>query len=194
MVIIGVDEAGRGALAGPVSVGAALVPQDFDWSLIPGVRDSKQLSAQKREVIFARAQQLKREGILDFKVALVSAAVIDKIGITRAVARGIERSLKRLGCVPADADVRLDGLLRAPQIYTTQQTIIRGDQTEPAISLASIVAKVTRDRYMVRSAKQYPVYAFEVHKGYGTKKHQEALRKAGLCVMHRQYFCKVVNN
>lgn len=194
MFIIGVDEAGRGALAGPVAVGVALVPQDFDWTLIPGVKDSKQLSEKRREEIFLRARVLKKEGKLDYKVALVSAATIDRRGITAAVRMGIARALKKLPHDIEVAEVRLDGLLHAPVHYLHQQTIVRGDQTEPAISLASIMAKVTRDRHMVALAKKYPAYAFEVHKGYGTLAHRTYIKEVGVSDIHRRYFCRFAND
>lgn len=188
--LIGVDEAGRGALAGPVAVGAAFVPIDFDWGLLPGVRDSKLLSPTARERIFLEAQRLRRVGALDFRVALVGAATIDRSGITRAVALGIARTLRALERSPTDVEVRLDGLLRAPAAYPFQETIVRGDLTEPAISLASIVAKVTRDRHMVRLAPRYASYGFAVHKGYGTKQHRAAIAAHGISDVHRRYFCR----
>ena len=194
MYIIGVDEAGRGALAGPVAVGVALVPHNFDWTLIPGVRDSKQLSEKKREEIFIRARALQKEGQLRYQVALVSAVTIDRRGITTAVKMGIERALKKLPHDIAGVEVRLDGLLHAPAHYVRQQTIIRGDQTEPAISLASIMAKVTRDRHMVALAKKYPAYALEVHKGYGTLLHRTHIKETGISDIHRRYFCRFANN
>ncbi len=190
LTLIGVDEAGRGALAGPVAVGAACVPPDFDWKRLPGVRDSKLLSPASRERLFVAASELRQEGALDFRVALVGAAIIDCVGITRAVARGIARSLSRLTWEPDDVEVRLDGLLRAPAAYVRQRTIVRGDLTEPIISLASIMAKVTRDRYMVRLAESYEAYGFEVHKGYGTKQHREAIVQYGISDVHRAYFCR----
>lgn len=193
MHIIGIDEAGRGALAGPVAVGAAVVPADFDWTLLPGVRDSKQLSPKARERVFLHARELKRDGLLDYRVALVGATVIDQRGITRAVSLGIVRTLGRLPYSPEEVAVRLDGLLRAPAVYLTQETIVRGDQTEPAISLASILAKVTRDRHMVRLAERYPAYEFGVHKGYGTERHRSCIQKHGLSRVHRVYFCGFAN-
>lgn len=186
--LIGVDEAGRGALAGPVAVGAAFVPQGFDWALLPGVRDSKLLSPAARERVYTATLDLVREGLLDFKVALVSAATIDRIGIVPSVTRGIESTLSRLARDPGAVSVRLDGLLRAPAVYLRQETIVRGDQTEPSISLASIMAKVTRDRYMVSIAQKYAPYGFEVHKGYGTVRHRTAIAEHGICDMHRRYF------
>ncbi len=194
--LIGVDEAGRGPLAGPVAVGVALVSSDFDFGRIPGVKDSKQLSEKERERIYALARELQKEKVLDFKVAMVGAGMIDRIGISRATALAVARALARLSCssycnfLPHDSDVRLDGLLHAPPEYTNQQTIIRGDQTEPVISLASIMAKVTRDRYMVRVAKHYPLYEFARHKGYGTLLHRQRIQAHGLSDLHRKYFCK----
>jgi len=186
--LIGVDEAGRGALAGPVAVGAAFVPQGFDWALLPGVRDSKLLSPVARERVYAAALALARDGLIDFKVALVAASTIDRVGIVPSVTRGIESALSRLGCDPGAVSVRLDGLLRAPAAYLRQETIVRGDQTEPSISLASIMAKVTRDRYMVTIAKKYAPYGFEIHKGYGTVRHRAAIAEHGICDVHRRYF------
>lgn len=190
MYIAGVDEAGRGALAGPVAVGVAVVPSDFAWDVLPGVRDSKQLTPRARERIFRAASDLRRSGALDFRVALVGARTIDRVGITRAVALGIYRALSRCTTAADEVDVRLDGLLHAPAAYARQRTIIRGDQSEPAISLASILAKVTRDRYMARLALQHDAYGFEVHKGYGTLFHRERISLHGLSDVHRAYFCK----
>lgn len=187
---MGVDEAGRGALAGPVAVGVAMVPRDFDFALVPGVKDSKQLSPKERERIYALARGLQKEGLLDFKVAMVGAEMIDRVGITRAVALATARALYRLSCNPAFTDVRLDGLLHAPPVFIRQQTIIRGDQTEPVISLASIMAKVTRDHHMVRLACRYPLYDLARHKGYGTLLHRDRLAAHGLSDLHRRYFCK----
>lgn len=191
---IGVDEAGRGPLAGPVAVGVVVVPVGFDWSLIPGVGDSKQISEKNRETIFGCAQALKKERKLDYAVSLVSASVIDRVGISEAVRRGIGRGLKRLKVHPRVATVKLDGLLKAPEEYLQQETIIKGDSKEKVIGLASILAKVTRDRHMVRVAKQYPAYGFDIHKGYGTKQHLAHIRAHGLTKQHRVYFCRGIQN
>ncbi len=188
--IIGIDEAGRGPLAGPVAVGIASVPMGFDWKLIPGVGDSKKVSPKQREMIYRRAQELKRNGILDYHATLVSNVTIDRKGISYAVALGIERCLKKLNLDPKTVEARLDGLLKAPQEYKKQQTIIKGDAKEKIIGLASIMAKVTRDRYMVHEAKKYPQYQFEIHKGYGTKRHCDALQRYGLSLVHRKSFCR----
>jgi ribonuclease HII len=188
--IIGIDEAGRGPLAGPVAVGIAVVPHDFDWTLIPGVGDSKQVSEKNREAIFLRAETLKNEGMLNYVVSLVSAHTIDRIGISRAVIYGIERGLAKLALDPAAVSIKLDGLLKAPAEYNDQETIIKGDAKELIIGLASILAKVTRDRVMVLRAREYPEYGFEIHKGYGTKAHGIALSTHGLSPIHRRSFCK----
>ena len=187
--IVGVDEAGRGPLAGPVSVGVVSVPYDFDWTRIPNVTDSKKLSEKKREEIFAIAQRLKKEGAIDYQVSLVHAHTIDTKGISCCVRIGIERGFKKLSLDPNHTDVRLDGLLRAPDEFVVQETIVKGDAKEKVIGLASILAKVTRDRYIVRTAKKYPQYDFHIHKGYGTKAHREAIQKYGLSDMHRASFC-----
>ena len=189
--IVGVDEAGRGPLAGPVAVGAVCVPKGFNWKLIPGVKDSKKLSEKKREEIFKKAKILKEEGKIICKVSMVSARVIDRIGITKAVQLGVARSIQKLSRNPQRVFVKLDGLLVAPSIYKKQRTIIKGDQHEREIALASIMAKVVRDRYMVRVARRYPQYGFEVHKGYGTKAHKKALKKHGRSVLHRMCFTHI---
>lgn len=187
--VIGIDEAGRGPLAGPVSVGAVLVPADFDWVLVEGVRDSKKLSEKRREEIFEHAQGLTETSGLRFAVSTSSAAYIDKYGIVPAIRRALAEALSRFEIEPADCRVLLDGSLRAPAEYTNQETIIRGDDTEPVISLASIMAKVTRDRLMKKLSPKYPAYDFHVHKGYGTAAHLKLIREVGLCEIHRATFC-----
>jgi ribonuclease HII len=188
--LAGVDEAGRGPLAGPVSVGVAVIPHNFDWNRIPHVNDSKKLSEKKREEIYELARALKRTGELTYTVSLVSGVVIDRIGITKAVALGIERCFKKLSLDPRITHVKLDGLLKAPGAFEYQETIIKGDSKEKVIGLASIMAKVTRDRMMVRKARLFPEYSFEIHKGYGTKLHLDAINRHGLSWMHRTSFCK----
>ncbi|MBX2866997.1 ribonuclease HII [Candidatus Kaiserbacteria bacterium] len=188
--IVGVDEAGRGPLAGPVSVGVACVFHDFDWSLLPGVTDSKKLSEKRREEIFIRAKKLKRDGVLDYRVAMVHANSIDTRGINPCIRSAIQRAFRGLNLDPKETDVRLDGLLYAPKAFEMQQTIIKGDAKEKVIGLASILAKVTRDRYMVRISKQYAEYDFHIHKGYGTKKHREAILENGVSDVHRRSYCR----
>jgi ribonuclease HII len=190
-LIVGVDEAGRGPLAGPVAVGVAVVPKSFDWQALVGVTDSKQLSAKKRAAIFETAKTLKKAKQLDYTVSLVSAAVIDKIGITKAISLALERALLRLEADPKTCQIKLDGGLKAPAQYQ-QETIIKGDQKEKVIGLASICAKETRDLYMVRkqALPAFAPYDFATHKGYGTNAHRAAIKQLGLSVEHRKSFCK----
>ncbi|HEU4677224.1 MAG TPA: ribonuclease HII [Candidatus Paceibacterota bacterium] len=187
--IVGVDEAGRGPLAGPVAVGAVVVSHDFDWALLPGVDDSKRVPAVERLRIYGEAKALKASGVLDYAVSLVAPSVIDRAGIVRAVARGISRSLSKLALDPTLVEVRLDGLLRAPRAYGFQRTIVGGDGLEKVIGLASIMAKVTRDRFMERVARRYPHYGFDAHKGYGTPEHRKAILEHDLCPLHRRSYC-----
>ena len=189
--IIGIDEAGRGPLAGPVAVGVVCVPRGFKFSSIKAVvKDSKQLSESKREEVFKEVRALQKEGKLRYVVSMVSAGVIDRIGITKAVALAIRRGLKKISPPPRSTFVKLDGLLRAPDDFVHQKTIVRGDRTEMEIALASIMAKVARDRYMKRMAARYEGYGFEQHKGYGTKAHRNALKRHRLCGIHRVTFTK----
>lgn len=188
--IVGVDEAGRGPLAGPVAVGVVAMPFNFDWEMIPGVGDSKKVASKKREIIFDRAHELKTAKIIDFKVSLISATTIDEKGITSAVRLGIQRCLISLKLDPEACDVRLDGLLKAPEEFLTQATIIKGDAKEKSIGLASILAKVTRDRHMERLSLKHPEYGFDIHKGYGTKSHRELILQYGLSSEHRASFCR----
>lgn len=190
---VGVDEAGRGPLAGPVSVGVVKVATDFDWGQIPGVNDSKKLSEQKREEIFVRALELRQLGKLDFSVAQVGPSVIDSEGITFAIRVAMHRCISRLDLHPKEVSFRLDGSLSAP-LQFMQATIVKGDSLWPEIGLASIVAKVTRDRYMQRIARRYTLYGFEEHKGYGTKAHREAIARYGKCPIHRVSYCKNIDN
>lgn len=193
-VIIGVDEAGRGPLAGPVAVGiVAVLPRLNLGRMFPGLDDSKQLSAKKREEIYIEAAARAWAGEINFCVRFSGNAYIDTFGITRAVRRGVWSGVRALAPDPAEAKVFLDGLLQAPPEYK-QETIIGGDALVPVISLASIVAKVRRDRLMERMALQYPEYLFDRHKGYGTKKHMASINKFGLCDIHRRTYCKMVEN
>lgn len=189
--LIGVDEAGRGPLAGPVAVGVVAVPSDFDIrGVFSGVADSKALSEKKREEIYATLERLHGEGIVRYTVLFASAEVIDTEGITAAVRDSVYKGVRQLAPEAAGVLVHLDGLLKAPDEYN-QQTIIRGDATEPVISLASIAAKVSRDHLMMSLAEQFPQYGFEQHKGYGTKAHQAAIAQFGLCEVHRKTYCHI---
>ena len=186
--MLGVDEAGRGPLAGPVAVGVVAVPEAFDVAKeFPGVKDSKQLSEKKREQIFESLKTRVVRGDLRFVVELGDAATIDEKGIALVVRSAVSRAVNALAPDAALVTVFLDGALKAPPEYA-QKTIIGGDRTVPLISLASIAAKVTRDRLMIELAAHYPDYGFERHKGYGTAAHYEALRKFNLCEIHRRSF------
>jgi ribonuclease HII len=190
--ILGIDEAGRGPLAGPVSIGACVIPHDFDFSVFLNLKDSKKLSEKRREEIFLQMQTLKKEGKLDFSVALVSHTYIDSEGISFAIRKGIEGVLQKLKANPEITKIFLDGSLKAPEQFLNQETIIKGDELVPAISLASIAAKVTRDRHMIKIAETYPEYSFEVHKGYGTSKHIKMIAEKGLCEIHRRSFTRTL--
>ncbi len=188
--LIGIDEAGRGPLAGPVSVGAVMVLKGKETSLLKLMRDSKQLSETAREELFTDLTRLREQGVLNFSHSFSSATVIDRRGIVPAIRGALSRCLLKLEADSRKCEILLDGSLYAPEEFIAQKTIVRGDASEPIISAASIVAKVMRDRYMVRIASEYPAYGFEVHKGYGTLKHREAIRRLGLSGLHRASFCR----
>lgn len=188
--VLGVDEAGRGPLAGPVAVGVVMAPEGYDFlGAFPHLNDSKKLSEKKRDVIFEELVLRQKAGELSFCVKSVGAAIIDRSGIARAVHSSVHAGVRQLAPEPQGVRVYLDGLLHAPDEYE-QETVIGGDGKVPAIMLASIAAKVSRDRLMVKLAERYPGYGFEVHKGYGTRAHQEAIRTLGLSDLHRRSFCR----
>jgi ribonuclease HII len=188
--LVGIDEAGRGPLAGPVAVGVVVVPQKFDIGLLKGVRDSKQMKELGREIWFEKLQILERNFGVRHKVEFSSSNYIDTFGIAPAIRSAISRALRVLEVDPDESFIMLDGSLKAPKKFLFQETIIRGDQTEPLISLASIAAKVKRDRLMRRLALTYPEYGFEIHKGYGTKLHKEKIKQFGACDIHRLSWLK----
>lgn len=192
--VIGIDEAGRGALAGPVSVGAVLMPADFDWregfALVtkrgkPRVRDSKQLSPQQRDILF---EYIASHGQLKHSHAFVEAETIDAIGIVNACFEAAAKAISALGISPSRVDVLLDAGLRVPSRWS-QESFVRGDETIPAIAFASIIAKVARDRLMEEMSPTYDTYHFERHKGYGTSEHRRAIARVGLSLLHRASFC-----
>lgn len=189
--MLGVDEAGRGPLAGPVAVGVVAVPEGFDVAReFPGVADSKKLSEKRREKLFGMLEARVARGDARFTVEFESALTIDREGIAPSIVRALARGVRALAPDAALVRIQLDGALRAPSEYT-QETIIHGDALVPLISLASIAAKVSRDRLMVAFAAEYPLYDFEKHKGYGTKAHYEMLKEHGPCVIHRRSFLHV---
>lgn len=192
--IIGVDEAGRGPLAGPVSVGVCALPVKMTRRDFKGIRDSKKLSEKMRDVWFAKMLEMQKVGGLYFSVNLVSNKIIDERGISFAIKKAMNDGLidvmDNMRAKYSECFVLLDGSLRAPSEFIFQKTIIKGDEKEFAISLASIAAKVTRDKYMKKMAKKYPNYGFEVHKGYGTAKHIISIKKEGISALHRKSFLK----
>ena len=162
-----------------------MVPEKFDvLKNFPDVKDSKLLSSNKREEIYEEAVARAEAGEVRLCVRFSDHAYIDAFGITRAVRRAVQRSIVALASSPEGVHVLLDGLLYAPSRYR-QETIIHGDALIPIISLASVVAKVRRDRLMLRFARKFPQYGFERHKGYPTKDHREAILRFGLCDIHR---------
>lgn len=188
--IIGIDEVGRGPLAGPVAVGAVATTPAI-LRKFRDIKESKQLSAEKREAWVKRitAEKKLAGDELRFAVAMVSAKEIDRIGIAPAIRKALARALKVLALDPSSVTVLLDGGLKAPPEYKKQKTIIRGDASETAIAMASVVAKVRRDKLMVRLAKNYPHHDLATNKGYGTAKHIALIRKHGLSEIHRKSFC-----
>jgi ribonuclease HII len=192
--VIGIDEAGRGALAGPVCVGAVMMPLDLDWRIAyalvtargePRLRDSKKLSAQQREILY---EYITSHGRLKHAAAFVDAPVIDQIGIVNAAHEGAVVALSRLGIGPDKAEVLLDAGLRVPDMWQ-QRSFIKGDENVPAIAMASVIAKVTRDRLMESLPSNFSEYQFGEHKGYGTLAHRKAIARSGLSVLHRATFC-----
>jgi ribonuclease HII len=227
--IIGVDEVGRGPIAGPVAVCSFVSKNDhFLGSLsssidfikennLPKLKDSKKLSKKQREIWFEYLKKEKEKGNCDFAVSFVSSENIDKFGIAKCIQKALDKSLEhvisqklvnfhvftpegpyadenlqafvpRLKTNLASFHIFLDGGLHAPKEYINQETIIKGDELHPVISLASIIAKVSRDRVMEVFAKKYPSYDFDKNSGYGTKAHYEAIKKHGKCLIHRKTF------
>ena len=180
-LIAGVDEAGRGPLAGPV-VAAAVILDDLNP--IQGLADSKKLTPLKRERLFDEI----RARALCFSIAEASVEEIDQINILQATMLAMQRAVQGLRLKPAK--VLVDGN-RLPKLDVLAEAIVRGDDKEPAISAASILAKVHRDRWCVHYHEQYPAYGFAGHKGYGTAEHLAALRQHGACPQHRRSFSPV---
>ncbi len=186
--VIGIDEVGRGPLAGPITVGVVCIPAALSWKHFPKLKDSKQLSEIARNEWYTYIQTHKT---IKAAVASVSAKTIDRIGIVAAGNLAARRALAQLNIKPAECIVQLDRGLVVGKEWR-QKSYIKGDERFPAIALASIYAKVTRDAYMNRIANKYAAYHFNVHKGYGTQTHRTALRKHGLSTLHRATFCKRV--
>ena len=179
-LICGVDEAGRGPLAGPVCAAAVILPEHLE---IPGLTDSKKLSDKKRRELFPIIQ----EQAVAYGIGLASEAEIDEINILQATFLAMRRALDQLSVKPEIA--LIDGN-RETDFGLPVKTVVKGDSLSANIAAASVLAKVTRDNIMVELAETYPEYGFEIHKGDGTKAHYEALRQYGPCPIHRKTFLK----
>ncbi len=192
--IIGIDEVGRGPLAGPVAVGALVIKKPLPKAFRRRTFDSKQIRPTERALWYSHIRAAQKTGHLDYKVTFVSEKIIDIKGLSYAIRRALETSLRSVArstkLSPAQCDIRLDGGLKAPVDFPRQKTIIKGDASEVSIGLASIAAKHLRDQKMIALHKKYPLYGFDVHKGYGTAKHRAAIRTHGPCPIHRRSFLR----
>ena len=178
--VCGVDEAGRGPLAGPVCAAAVILPPH---AMIPGLNDSKKLSDKKRRELFPLIQQQA----IAYGIAFASQEEIDEINILQATFLAMKRALEQLTVTP---DLALIDGNRMTDFGLPARTVVKGDSLSANIAAASILAKVTRDDLMVRIGEEHPGYGFEIHKGYGTKAHYAALEKLGPCPVHRMTFLK----
>lgn len=179
-VICGVDEAGRGPLAGPVCAAAVILPPHLE---IPGLNDSKKLTDKRRRELMP----LIKEQALAYGIAFATEQEIDELNILQATFLAMERAIQQLNIKP---DLALIDGNREKDFGIPVQTVIKGDSRSANIAAASVLAKVTRDDLMLEMAEKFPQYQFEVHKGYGTKKHYEALREFGPSPIHRMSFLK----
>lgn len=182
-LIAGVDEVGRGPLAGPVCVACVMMPLD---DIIEGVDDSKKISEKKREQLF---EEIKEKAIC-YSIQMVNEQIIDEINILEATKLAMKNAIESMDVKP---DVVLVDAISKLDVDAEIRGIIKGDALSYSIGCASILAKVTRDRFMCDLAKEYPEYGFEKHKGYGTKQHIEALKEYGPCVYHRLSFLKFLD-
>lgn len=180
--IAGVDEAGRGPLAGPVVAGAVILPPNPE---LPGIRDSKMMTAKARDTAF----DVIRSEALAAAVGVVSCAYIDEFNILKASLEAMARAVKALE--PKPETLLVDGIHPVP-LSITQKCLKKGDQISRSISAASVLAKVYRDRIMRSYHRMYPVYGFDKNKGYGTRQHLEALKRNGPCPVHRLTFKRVL--
>ena len=179
-LICGVDEAGRGPLAGPVCAAAVILPKGL---VIPGLNDSKKLSDKRRRELFPIIQH----EAVSFGIAFASQEEIDEINILQATFLAMRRAMEQLNPQPEFA--LIDGN-RETDFGVPCKTVIKGDSLSANIAAASVLAKITRDNWMMEAAEKYPGYDFEIHKGYGTKAHYAALEKLGPCPIHRRSFLK----
>lgn len=183
--IAGIDEAGRGPLAGPVVAAACILPPDF---LLPNLNDSKLLTPEEREDLFL---QITNNFQIAYGIGIVSVERIDAINILQATFEAMQEAVRQLSI---DPDYLLIDGNQLPKFECPCEGIVRGDASSISIAAASIVAKVTRDRIMIEEAKRYPEYGFDRHKGYGTAHHLEALQKFGPCPIHRKSFDPVASH
>ena len=187
----GLDEVGRGPLAGPVVAAAVVLPEDFD---VPGIDDSKKLSEKRREEMY----EVIMKRALAVGTGLADHSLIDEINILQATKEAMKKALDNAGRDlierSKDPDAKIERLLidavRIEGVSIPQEPVIKGDSKVLCIAAASIIAKVTRDRMMVEYSKEYPYYAFEKNKGYGTKAHYERIYEHGICPIHRKTFLK----
>ena len=179
-IVCGIDEAGRGPLAGPVCAAAVILPRD---TLIEGVNDSKKLSEKKREQLF----EVIKETALSYSIGWASVEEIEEINILAAAMLAMKRAVEGL-TIKADY-AYIDGN-KTPRIEIPCEAVVKGDALSMSVASASILAKVSRDRLMLEYAKEYPQYGFEKHKGYGTTAHTDAILKYGECPIHRPSFLK----
>lgn len=179
-MICGVDEAGRGPLAGPVCAAAVILPDGYD---IPGLNDSKQLTDKKRRELYP---VIKKEAIA-YGIAFVDEKVIDQVNILNATFMAMKDAIGQLEVTPELA--LIDGN-RVSDFGVEAIPVVKGDAKVASIAAASILAKVARDDFMTEMAQQYPEYGFEIHKGYGTKRHYAAIEEYGMCSVHRRTFLK----
>jgi ribonuclease HII len=180
-LIAGIDEVGRGPLAGPVMAGAVILPLNLDTPWLHLVRDSKQLTAETREHLCP----LIHEAAIAVGIGEVSAEAIDKHGIARATKMAMRQAVDNLSTTP---DALLIDFVRLTEVNLPQRCIVKGDQISLSIACASIIAKVIRDRLMVELDKLHPGYGFAAHKGYATKEHLESIERLGACPIHRMCF------
>ena len=178
--VAGIDEAGRGPLAGPVVAAAVILPKDI---FLPFLNDSKKVTEKRRDVLF---DQIKQEAIA-YGIGIASNALIDEINILQATYEAMREAISKLSKTP---DILLVDAVHIPDINIKQVGIVKGDAKSVNIAAASILAKVTRDRLMLEYDKIYPEYGFASNKGYGTAKHIEALKAYGACDIHRRSFIR----
>lgn len=192
--MIGIDEVGRGPVAGPVTICAfKILEGEYEKLLAENffdkLKDSKKLSEKKREEWFAKFVELEKQKIIEYSCLSKTAGDIDTIGISICIQKLIAETLQELKVTPTD-NIFLDGSLHAPVEFLNQETVIKGDEKIPVISCASIIAKVLRDRKMTEFHGEFPEYGLDAHKGYGTSKHMEAIKKHGVSKIHRLTYLK----